>query len=81
MAYVSSSRNHGTQHTPILARLREIGGEIRAAWIRNTVFRQTLAELQSLTDRELTDLGLGRGVLVRVAWEAAEAAAKSRTAG
>ncbi|HEX6011609.1 MAG TPA: DUF1127 domain-containing protein [Geminicoccaceae bacterium] len=35
-------------------------------------FRAVLAELNTYSDRELADLGLGRGDLARVAYEEAE---------
>lgn len=34
-------------------------------------FRQTLTELQSLSTKELADLGLNRSMLRRIAWQAA----------
>ena len=36
------------------------------------VYKTTLNELQSLSNRELADLGLHRSELTRVAWEAAQ---------
>jgi uncharacterized protein YjiS (DUF1127 family) len=35
-------------------------------------YRVILDELEAYTDRELNDLGIGRGDLPRVAWEEAE---------
>ena len=35
------------------------------------VYRTTLAELQSLSNRELADLGLHRSELKRIAWDSA----------
>lgn len=35
-------------------------------------FRETLTELQQLSDRELTDLGMSRASLRSIAWEAAQ---------
>lgn len=55
-----------------------IGGRVSAlfasasdAWQRRRVYRQTLRELNSLTSRELNDLGLNRSLITRVALEAA----------
>ncbi|TMV53171.1 DUF1127 domain-containing protein [Thioclava sp. BHET1] len=38
---------------------------------RRRVYRQTVAELQLLTDRELNDLGISRSMITRIALEAA----------
>jgi uncharacterized protein YjiS (DUF1127 family) len=35
-------------------------------------FHATLRELNDYSDRELTDMGIGRGDLTRLAWEEAE---------
>jgi len=35
-------------------------------------YRATLDELEAYSDRELNDIGIGRGELPRVAWEEAE---------
>ncbi|TKD15764.1 DUF1127 domain-containing protein [Rhodobacter capsulatus] len=44
---------------------------IREALARRKVYRQTLAELRSLSNRELNDLGMHRSMLTRIALEAA----------
>jgi uncharacterized protein YjiS (DUF1127 family) len=41
-------------------------------WAMHREFRAVLAELNGYSDRELADLGLGRGDLARVAYEEAE---------
>jgi uncharacterized protein YjiS (DUF1127 family) len=41
-------------------------------WAMHREFRHVLRELASYSDRELTELGLGRGDLARVAYEEAE---------
>ncbi|MGD9511308.1 MAG: DUF1127 domain-containing protein [Geminicoccaceae bacterium] len=46
--------------------------EIYRAWALRREFRTVLAELSAYSDRELTDLGLGRGDVARVAYEEAE---------
>lgn len=43
----------------------------KAAYTRYRIFRVTLKEMQELSDRELADLGLGRSMLRRAAYEAA----------
>ncbi|MCT4555651.1 MAG: DUF1127 domain-containing protein [Pelagimonas sp.] len=45
--------------------------ELRARIARRRVYRNTLSELTSLSDRELSDLGLNRSVIRRIAWQAA----------
>jgi uncharacterized protein YjiS (DUF1127 family) len=41
-----------------------------AAWENFRMYRATLAELRDLTDRQLSDLGMHRGELKRIAHEA-----------
>jgi uncharacterized protein YjiS (DUF1127 family) len=41
-------------------------------WAMHREFRAVLAELNSYSDRELAELGLGRGDVARVAYEEAE---------
>ncbi|WP_434802266.1 DUF1127 domain-containing protein [Paracoccus sediminicola] len=48
----------------MIARLQE-------ARARRAVYRQTVAELNSLSNRELDDLGLNRSMITRIATEAA----------
>ncbi len=44
----------------------------KAARARRRVYRTTLNELRSLSDRELADLGLNRCMLQRIAYQAAQ---------
>lgn len=46
--------------------------EIHRTWALRREFRTVLTELSAYSDRELTDLGLGRGDVARVAYEEAE---------
>jgi uncharacterized protein YjiS (DUF1127 family) len=41
-------------------------------WAMHREFRAVLAELNSYSDRELADLGVGRGDVARLAYEEAE---------
>jgi uncharacterized protein YjiS (DUF1127 family) len=41
-------------------------------YARHCIYRTTLAELRSLSDRELTDLGMSRSMLPGIAWQAAQ---------
>lgn len=70
MAYVTSNRtiSHGIG---LGTRLTEIGKDIVAAWRAHRVYRETLAELQALSPRELADLGLNASMLRSIALEAA----------
>lgn len=44
---------------------------IREQMERRKLFRETLRELSSLSNRELTDLGLSRSMIRRIAYQAA----------
>lgn len=49
--------------------------EFRAHLARWRAYRATFAELDAMTDRQLTDLGFSRLALQDVAWSASEQAA------
>lgn len=68
MAYVNSSRaaSYG-----IADRAAAIVKTIRVGLERRRVFKQTVRELQALSNRELADLGIHRTMITRVANEAA----------
>lgn len=55
----------------IVARVAGFATELKARFERYSVYRKTLAELQTLSNRELADLGLSRSMLRRTAFEAA----------
>lgn len=44
---------------------------LRSRIARRRMFNRTYAELASLSNRELADLGLNRSIIRRVAWQAA----------
>ena len=50
--------------------LTRLGRNIAAAYRRHRTYRRTLEELQMLTDRDLTDLGIARINLPQLAREA-----------
>ncbi|WP_109467590.1 DUF1127 domain-containing protein [Albibacillus kandeliae] len=52
-------------------RLRNLVGDIKDALARRAVYRKTLAELSSLSNRDLGDLGISRSGIRRLALEAA----------
>ena len=64
MALVGDIRSTDTGFGQFVASLRE-------GLARRKVYRQTLAELRSLSERELSDLGMHRSMLTRIALEAA----------
>lgn len=68
MAYVNSSR--ATSYG-IVDRAAAIVKSIRVGLERRRVFKQTVRELQALSNRELADLGIHRSMITRVANEAA----------
>ena len=67
MAYTTSIQTAPTFFDRLVAYKNNLT-ERRA---KNRVFRETLNELQSLSSRDLADLGMSRGNLKAVAYEAA----------
>lgn len=55
----------------LLRRLAALVTEYREARQRGRVYRQTKRELGALTERELSDLGIARSMISRIAYEAA----------
>jgi uncharacterized protein YjiS (DUF1127 family) len=68
MAYLNSTR---ATSFGIGERIATVFRSIRDAMQRRRVYQQTLRELNTLSNRELADLGLHRAMLTRVAIEAA----------
>ena len=68
MAYVNSSRD-GT--LGLTERAVQLVKSLRVSLQRRRVFKQTVRELQALSNRELADLGIHRSMITRVASEAA----------
>ena len=68
MAYVNSSR---AATVGIADRTVAFVKSIRLSLGRRRVFKQTVRELQALSNRELDDLGIHRSMITRVAIEAA----------
>ena len=73
MAYVTTSRSLdlGSGLAPRFSRLMAKSSEYLA---RRRVYNVTLAELRSLSDRELNDIGMSRSMIKSVALEAARMA-------
>ncbi|MBN2629438.1 MAG: DUF1127 domain-containing protein [Rhodobacteraceae bacterium] len=68
MTYVNSSRE-GT--AGLVKRAGTIFSSLRLSLKRRRVFKQTIRELQALSNRELADLGIDRSMITRVSSEAA----------
>lgn len=68
MANITVNTDRGTG---LFHRLGTAMRLLGARYARYRVYRDTLAELQSLSERELADLGLSRSMLRRVAYHAA----------
>ncbi len=68
MAYVNSSREGAAG--PVQRAGKFVAG-LRLSLTRRRVFRQTIRELQALSNRELSDLGIDRSMITRVSSEAA----------
>ena len=67
MAYISISKPNALDGN----RLSAFVADLRSYLAKRRVYRDTLRELQSLSARELNDLGLNRTMLRGIAWEAA----------
>lgn len=65
MAFASDIRSTATGQS----RLGATFGELAARYARYTLYRKTLNELASLSNRELSDMGLCRSQIRSVAYE------------
>ena len=68
MAYVNASRTAQVSFSDRFAAILKVAKD---AMGRRRLFRQTLFELNGLSDRDLTDMGLSRANIAEVAREAA----------
>jgi len=68
MAYVNTTRVAGKG---LLDRLASLKDAVVAALIQRRVYDRTVAELNALSDRELSDLGISRLGITDIAREAA----------
>ena len=68
MAYVVSNR---TARFSLGDYLGNVKASLKANLARRAIYRQTLNELNALTDRELVDLGISRFEVTALAHEAA----------
>lgn len=67
MAHISSINRTAS----LMDRLVAFKGDLATRYAKYSLYRNTLAELQSLSNRELADLGLARSNLKSIAYEAA----------
>lgn len=68
MAYVTSNST-AARGNSIGDRVNAIIADYRAAAEKRRLFRRTLRELDSLSTRELNDLGLNPSMIKRIAWQ------------
>ncbi|SMX43837.1 hypothetical protein MAA8898_02915 [Maliponia aquimaris] len=66
--------NFSNTQTGFGARVSSLITAYQTRRAKSRVFRQTYAELSTLSDRDLADLGLARSEIRRVAWQAANEA-------
>ena len=66
MAYVNSR----SASLGFADRFQSVVKTVKEAVARRALYNQTLSELSSLTDRDLTDLGLSRSSIADIAREA-----------
>jgi uncharacterized protein YjiS (DUF1127 family) len=68
MAYMNTSTAAGLG---LMDRLTTVVKSAREAINRRRIYNQTVTELRALSTRELTDLGISRSMITRIALEAA----------
>jgi uncharacterized protein YjiS (DUF1127 family) len=68
MAYVNTTR--ATQST-LADRIGNFFAAMKAAFARRRIYDQTVRELRMLSDRDLTDLGISRSMIMSIANDAA----------
>jgi len=69
MAYETNSI--GGVGTGLMTRLNALIAEYRGKAARRKIYRETVQELESLSTRDLSDLGLNRSEIRRIAYQAA----------
>lgn len=63
-----------TSGRAITGRLQGLISYVKDSGKRYRVYRKTLTELDKLTDRELSDIGISRSMIYQIATEAANSA-------
>lgn len=64
MAYIATTKSNALRANEIFA---HVATSLRNALARRKLFLQTRNELNSLSDRDLADLGIGRGEINAIA--------------
>lgn len=52
--------------------LSALAADLKARWIQHKLYRQTVAELSALSNRELADLGINRSMIKSIAKQATQ---------
>lgn len=60
-----------TSSAPVGARVANFFNGLRARSAQYAVYRKTISELESLSERELNDLGINRATIRGIAYQAA----------
>lgn len=68
MAYATQTL---TLSAGISARISAVVAQVKDSWARRSVYKTTVNELSTLSNRELADLGLSRSMIRSIAYEAA----------
>lgn len=65
----SGERRHGG--SPLLELLKDVARKLAASWTRYQNYRQTMRELEGLSQRELDDIGVARCDIRMIAMQSA----------
>ena len=68
MAYMTDTRS---ARATLSDRYTTFKTDLADRWARYRVYRETVSELSALSNRDLADLGIGRGAIHGIAMEAA----------
>ncbi len=71
MAYYNDASTRSDLTERLLGGIADLFEAARIRHARRRVYRNTFAELAGLSDRDLTDLGLHRSTIRRLAWDTA----------
>ncbi|MBX2805119.1 MAG: DUF1127 domain-containing protein [Hyphomicrobiales bacterium] len=63
---------HDAKSGTVLERIRKAYAKLFVTSEERRAYNETLSELQSMSDRDLNDIGITRGDIYRIAREAAE---------
>ena len=74
MAYANQAQRTALAQGPLWTRIAELRAGIAERAAKYHLYRQTVNELGSLSDRDLSDLGLHRSMIASVARQAVDKA-------